>query len=153
METDGAASSTARPKQFLWALLVAGVVGLGVGLVAGRGSQPTVGPLVRHLESAGYVCEPMKKARDGILSSFSACERAGLRLEMSSQPSDQAHHEFVRFTIEEVGCPLAHSRGHDGFTLHIRDRIVVFEFGRQRVFSESGDSFSSRDVACAKKTV
>jgi len=153
METGGGASSAARPKRFIWALLVAGVVGLGVGLVAVRGSQPTVGPLVRDLESAGYVCEPMKKAGDGILSSFSACEKAGLRVEMSTQPTDQAHAEFVRFTIDGMGCSLAHSREHVGFTLYTRDRTVVYEFGVERRFLASVGSFAARDVECKKKTV
>lgn len=146
-------SKRPRSRRYVVALLVVGGSGLMVGLVAGRESRLTVEPVVRDLETVGYECDPMKTTSDGILSSYSVCEKGEVRLEMSSQPSDQAHDEFVRFTIEEAGCPLADSRGHDGFTLHVRDRIVVYEFGRQRQSFELDNSFASRDVVCAKKTV
>jgi len=128
-------------------------MGLAVGLVVGRSPRPTVAPLVRDLESVGYICEPVKKADDRILSSFSACEKSGLRLEMSTQPTDQAHAEFVRFTIEDMGCSLAHSREQIGFTLYTHDQTVVYEFGLERRFEDLVDYFSARDVDCKKKTV
>lgn len=152
METDGKASTRARSKKYPGVLLVAGVVGLGVGIAVGRGSGSTVEPLVRDLESAGYVCEPIKKADDGILNSFSACEKGERRLEMSTQPTDQAHAKFVRFTIEDMGCSLARSRKQVGFTLYTRDRTVVYESGTERRFVGYSDSFKKRDVNCTNDT-
>lgn len=142
-----------RGKWFMFALVVAVIFGLGIGWVVSRVSMPTAAPLVEELKAAGYVCDPVKKSSDGIMNSFSVCEKNEERLEVSSQPTDQAHDELVRFTVEDMGCPLAQSRNHLGFTLYTRDQTIVYEFGSGRTFDALFDDFTARVVRCPSKSV
>lgn len=142
-----------RGKWFAVSLIAAGILGLGIGWVVSLVSKPTVAPLVKELKAAGYVCDPLKKSSDGIMNTSSVCEKNGERLEVSSQPTDQAHDELVRFMVEDVGCPLAQSKDHLGFTLYMRDQMLVYEFGSGRSFESLLDEFDVREVVCPKKSV
>lgn len=153
METDGGKSTRPRKRRFLLTLVVAVVFGLGVGWFVERSSKPSVEPLVEKLKVAGFMCDPPRKSNDGIMNSFSICQKENVRLEISSQPTDQAHDELVRFTVEDMGCPLALSRNHPGFTLYTRGRTIVYEFGNDHGFAELFDEFGLRDVECKKEAV
>jgi hypothetical protein len=142
-----------RGKWFAVSLVAALFFSLGIGWVVSRVSKPTVAPLVKELKAAGFVCDPLKKSNDGIMNTSSVCEKNGKRLEVSSQPTDQAHDELVRFMVEDAGCPLAQSKDHLGFTLYTRDQMIVYEFGRGGTFEALFDDFYARDVACPKKSV
>ncbi|MFM7409640.1 MAG: hypothetical protein ACKO3L_02425 [Actinomycetota bacterium] len=142
-----------RGKWFAVSLVAALFFGLGIGWVVSRVSKPTVAPSVKELKAVGFVCDPLKKSSDGIMNTSSVCEKNGERLEVSSQPTDQAHDELVRFIVEDMGCPLAHSKDHLGFTLYTRDQMIVYELGRGSTFGALFDDFDARDVACPKKSV
>jgi len=146
-------STWLRGKWFAVSLVAALLFGLGIGWVVSRVSKPTVAPLVKELKAAGYVCDPLKKSSDGIMNTSSVCDKDGTQLEVSSQPTDQAHDELVRFMVEDAGCPLAQSKDHLGFTLYTRDQTLVYEFGSGRSFESLFDDFDARDVACPKKSV
>lgn len=142
-----------RGNWFAVSLVATLFFGLGLGWVVSRVSKPTVAPLVKELKAAGYVCHPLKKSSDGIMNTSSVCEKHGERLEVSSQPTDQAHTELVRFTVEDAGCPLAQSREHPGFTLYTRDQTLVYEFGNERVIAELLPDFVGETVTCKKAAV
>ncbi len=142
-----------RGKWFAVSLVAALFFSLGIGWVVSRVSKPTVAPLVKELKAAGYVCDTLKKSSDGIMNTSSVCEKNGKRLEVSSQPTDQAHDELVRFMVEDMGCPLAQSKDHLGFTLYTRDQMIVYEFGRGGTFEALFDDFDARNFACPKKSV
>jgi len=151
MEVDGDSSNRPRKNLFALTLVAAIGLGLGIGWLVGRSPKSTVGPLVEELRLAGYTCDPMRTSNDGIMNSFAACQSDGVRLEVSSQPTDQAHDELVRFTVEDMGCPLARSRNQPGFTLYTRDQTVVYEFGVGHRFASLFDDFTVSDVECVKK--
>jgi len=142
-----------RGNWFAVSLVAALFFGLGLGWVVSRVSKPTVAPLVKELKAVGYACDPLKKSSDGIMNTFSVCEKNGERLELSSQPTDQAHDELVRFMVEDMGCPLAQSKDHLGFTLYTRGQTLVYEFGNERVIAELLPGFIGQTVTCKKAAV
>lgn len=151
METESVKPRKRRPSWLLVALVALG--GLVAVFVVRRVGDVTVAPLVEELRRNGYECEPMKSSDDGILRSFSACENGEVRFELSTQPTGQAHDEFVRFSIEGAGCSLARSRNHASFTLYTAKHTVVYEFGERHRFAELFEEFEARDIECKQPTI
>lgn len=128
-------TSPRRSRRRVWQWLLAlAAVALGVFLAPpvvrfATNSAPSLEPLTKSLEAAGYDCDTTASGKRGIITDAVVCKSDVLQFDVSSHSNSQKQDEIGRFIRSGVGCSLARSRDAESFVLLTVDRVTIYVAG------------------------